>query len=125
MTKAKKQITEAVENNIPRKENRYVIYFLYRKAGERRTYYYVYGRGYLKDRFDIWNLEENGFKSKSAAEKRTRRWILDDQACGTDLAKASVVKYELAWGQNERGCERPIYMKKVDEYVIYEKGDQE
>lgn len=124
MTRATKHITEAVENNISRKENRYLGYFLCR-ASNSRTWGCTFGKGYLKDRFDIWNLEENGYRTKHAAEKNAKEKILDYQEDGIYIDKASVVKYELAWGPNERGCERPIYMKKVNEYVINEKGEQE
>lgn len=110
-------ISEIVENSISRKDTRYVAYFLYRRSNGHGLWDSVHGKGYLKDRFDIWNLEINGYKAKSAATKYVERRVCRE--ADKNLVKASVVKYELAYGPNERGCERPIYMKKAREYVIY------
>ena len=110
-------IAEIVENSISRKEDRYVAYFVYRRSDGHGLWDFVDGKGYLEPAFDIWNLEMNGYKTKSAAVKSAERRV--DKEAGMDLVKASVVKYELAYGPNERGCERPIYMKKAREYVIY------
>ena len=109
-----------MENGVSRKEYRYIIYSVYRKEDGHGTYDFVDGKGYLEPAFDIWNLETNGYKTKSAATKYVERRVYRE--AGMDLVKASVVKYELAYGQNERGCERPIYMKKAREYVIYAEG---
>ena len=110
---------------ISKKENRYVIYEILRNQIGGGTWGYTYGKGYLHDRLDIWNLEENGYKSKYAAEKKARERLASANRYGNVLLKSSVVKYELAWGPNESGCERPIYTKKLNEHVVYEKGEQE
>lgn len=113
-------IAETVENSITRKDTRYVAYFVYRRSNGHGLWDFVDGKGYLEPAFDIWNLEENGYRTKSAATKYVERRVCRE--ADKNLVKASVVKYELAYGPNERGCERPIYMKKVREYVIYAEG---
>lgn len=113
-------IAEIVENSILRKEDRYVAYFVYRRSDGHGLWDFVDGKGYLEPAFDIWNLEMNGYKTKSAATKYVERRVYRE--ADKNLVKASVVKYELAFGPNERGCERPIYMKKAREYVIYAEG---
>ena len=106
---------------ITRMEPRYIVYFVCRRNDGHGTWVSVYGKGYLRDNFDFWNAEENAYKTLSAATNRAQKELSLAQKSGMDVLKVSVVRWNLAWWTNEKGAERPSYMWKSREKIIYAK----